>query len=489
AQGRLTRVYDSGGKYIELVRDTNGRLTQVKSAVETGGGGSEHLTFNYDANGRLQTLVGPDSRTWTFAYDASDRLSTLTYPADGGVTPTLAFTYNAFNRITVITDQAGSAWDTGYSNGRVVSALDPVDGGTRAGQGLQYIDTASNGLFDTNYTDRDAAVWTYKFESAGLLREKGIQGQTAQVTLTYDADYNYTSYVDPAGGGMYFQYGAAGTLTGAQLPLTGTEIVGDYGDTILTWERPDAVNKPNFWRIVNALDADGTESQFLYEEAGDPAEMTSHIVAEPDSDPVSYPNADSVLSELPRGSGWRMYWCHPVLGLYPLEREEAAIEAGEYVAAPPEPEAYIPGVYAWHRWRLLGPISHLGISYFTGQTDNKGNAVFHYVDYGAPASWPHCHSNRRYALTQKVGIDEPHFDAAHPGLFECFESSSRNYFGNCCQYNLLGWGNPNSNGAINAFRSVDKGCNIVNAPAHLRRWAPGWTNTNATFNNGSCSGY
>jgi YD repeat-containing protein len=491
ADGRLLEVRDSAGLALTIQRDAqnNHRITSI---VAPEGGGE--LAFAYDGQ-RLVSVTAvdePAEPVWEFEYDANGRLETLHYP--GGAT--LTFAYNTANRITTITDDTGAAWDYGYNNSPLLrSVLDPPDPNQdRAQQLLSYPLALENGLVATWYTDRAGQQWRYLFSTSGNFRKRrDPDGQW--IELSYDADRNVTSFDDGQGNEITMSWGVAATLNAVSIPASGSEEeTTDWNHLTLVWEQPAPEERPNFWRRTEMYDTFGNHVEYGYDE-GDPAVLAELIETAPNASSVVLDPGLNAFPVTGLGTAWRMYWSHPGPdSLAPIERAMAPLEARVSPGDPPVQT----GAYDW-RWRyswVFPPVGlHIGIDYIYNNSKR-------HVDYGRKWNCSGCTCcNYLYWTNSRYKKSAPYttvFGAGYTSWYggtsqsqNCFESGLPWHWGACCKYYFLGVPYPYSNSNGGAHKSIHT-ClsNPQHPPLNWTLFAPGWGNySQLTANNNSCPGY
>lgn len=239
AQGELTRVADTNGRFLSLtwsdgvittVRDhtgrlltytyTGGRLTQVSSP--------DHptLTYGYDANHRLISLGGGPAGSVTFAYDSEGRVTragqetysytaieTVRIDAAGGV---WRYTLDDQKRITRTVDPLGRATSTTFdSEGRTESVTAPDETRTYTYDDQGRILTETRSGRTTRYTHGAFGLVTaiatpvgttqFRYDEQGSLVGRTNPGHP-EVTFTYDQGGRMLSETDGAGQTTRYEY-------------------------------------------------------------------------------------------------------------------------------------------------------------------------------------------------------------------------------------------------------------------------------------------
>jgi RHS repeat-associated protein len=185
---------------------------QATAAAVSGGGwsivGNDQRRLNFDASGRLVSVVDRSGQGVTVAYDASNRVSVVTEA--GG--RTLTFTYGT----------------TGAATGRLTRVL----GSDNRRVLFTYSGTAGQGRLAT-VNDVRAKVTTYAYDANGFLVSETDPNGNIQFTNTYDSLGRVVSQLDQLNNLSTFSYNdAAGTTT-----------MTDAAGAVRTWNRVG--NVPN----------------------------------------------------------------------------------------------------------------------------------------------------------------------------------------------------------------------------------------------------
>ncbi|WP_098010305.1 LamG-like jellyroll fold domain-containing protein [Streptomyces sp. sk226] len=204
ALGQPVKVTAPGGVVRERAYDRAGLLTR-----ESGGGAEAATparTFGYDAVGRTTRASTPEGDN-TYAYD--DRGSLISAAGPSGEA---TYAYDSDGQLTSRTDAAGTA-NFGYARRQLVSATDPLTGGTQT-----YRYDGSGAIKEIGYGAGQSRSFAY--DALGRLDTDTITGSTggaiASADYGYDADDHLTSKkttgIAKAGENTY-GYDDAGRLT------------------------------------------------------------------------------------------------------------------------------------------------------------------------------------------------------------------------------------------------------------------------------------
>jgi RHS repeat-associated protein len=240
---RLTSLTDPMSHAIGYGYDAANRLTTVTapdlSTTTYGYDDVDNLTsrtdaklhttrYGYDLARELTSVTNPLSKTWTFSYDAdgnltsrvdaiandagSASLGTTTYSFDraerlSGIdysdsTPDVGFTYDAANRLTQMSDGAGTE-SFGYD------AANRLTSTTRGADNYGYEYNPDNQLTQTTYPDSTAVNLTH--DDAGELAT--LTSGSQSVSYSYDPAGNLTGRMLSDGSTETRNYDRAGRLS------------------------------------------------------------------------------------------------------------------------------------------------------------------------------------------------------------------------------------------------------------------------------------
>jgi RHS repeat-associated protein len=145
--GRLLSETDPSGKTNTLTYDSGtGRLAQVADDF------GHVLTFQYNADGRIDSITGPDNDATTHAYDAEGNLTQVTYP-DGAIRKYLYENSTFKNHLTGIEDPGAVRFSTyAYNSSGKVTSSEHANGAGRVT--LSYTNSTSTSVTDALDTAR-----------------------------------------------------------------------------------------------------------------------------------------------------------------------------------------------------------------------------------------------------------------------------------------------------------------------------------------------
>jgi len=274
AQGRLISLIDANGKTVQLAHDPADSLETVTDAL------GNPTTFEYDPFGNVVKEVDANGSVTTRTYDDANNMLTETDPLGH----TTTYTYDGSGNVLTTTDPLGNVTANTYitiSPGGLIafaqgarpvtllaSTTDPQGHTTKNGY-----DGAGN-LIST--TDAAGNVTKYAYDSAG--NQTSITDAAGKVSsFTYDASGHMLSQTDALGHVTTYTYDANGDQ------LTQTTTVS--GQTVTTSTTYDASGHPTsvtdaeghttttqydaLGRQIATIDALGHKTSFVYDARGE----------------------------------------------------------------------------------------------------------------------------------------------------------------------------------------------------------------------------
>jgi RHS repeat-associated protein len=266
--GRATLATVTGG--YELVTndqlhyrfDTSGKLTSLKDRNDKG------LTFTYDGSGRLSTITDAASRQVTLSYDGSGLLTQLSAP--GSRTVSYGYTNG---QLTSVTAADGKVWTYTYeSHGLLEKEIDPLshtvfrnvygaDG--RVTEQYDALNNKTTFAWDdatqtATITDPRNNMWKDAYSNNILESEIDANSKTTQ--YTHDDDLNDSSVTGPDGSTTSLTYDARGNLTHAVAPASLN------ADKTLVY---DSMNN-----VTSVTDARGKVTTYGYDGSGNNTTIT-----------------------------------------------------------------------------------------------------------------------------------------------------------------------------------------------------------------------
>lgn len=210
AAGKLTSLVDRNNNQTLLAYDANGNLASVTDPF------GRALTIASDTNGRVLSISDSMGVVATYTYGSSDQLLSVTYADNSGH----QFSYNSAFQLTSVTDALGHILESHTYDAKGRALTSQKQGGVE----LYTLNYVSN--TETDVTDALNHVTKYFFDkSHGHNVVTRIEGSCAcsptnVQTWTYDNQLNVTSKTDAANQTTTFTYDASGN------PLTATNALG-----------------------------------------------------------------------------------------------------------------------------------------------------------------------------------------------------------------------------------------------------------------------
>jgi YD repeat-containing protein len=168
--------------------DVSDRLIRLVDALNATTGWqyirqSDEAVENYDANGRLTSIVSRSGLTQTMGYSPIGRLTSVTDDFGHG----LSFTYDALGRINGMTDPAGLAYTFAYDNHGNLTTVTYPDGAIRSYlyefPGNPLVANALTGIVDEN--GGRFATFQYEYDYG-----KAVSTEHAGGVEKYSVNYN-----------------------------------------------------------------------------------------------------------------------------------------------------------------------------------------------------------------------------------------------------------------------------------------------------------
>jgi RHS repeat-associated protein len=286
--GLVTAVTDPLGRTSEALYDNRGRKIETIAADPSTGQASPSdancpKTFmGYDADGNLVYTTGPlggfadaPGYTTAYTYDALNRQTQVT----DALGDTATTQYNALGDVTATTDAMGRTTTYQYDNlGRKTDEYDPnpatgQGGTTSSNPHTHYTYDLDGNLLSTTDPDSDTTYTVYDALNRPIRNVSALGSGSNDMhyatTTTYDAVGNALSVTDPDGNTTSYTYDRLNRQTATTDPL----------HNVSTTQYDDAGN------VVQATDADGRVTDYVYdadnrqtEELWLSAGVVSHIV-------------------------------------------------------------------------------------------------------------------------------------------------------------------------------------------------------------------
>jgi RHS repeat-associated protein len=255
--GSATVVQEDGGQ-VTFAKNAAGEWTAAgrvfATLTQTADGGwdfyrrNQHLTYHFNATGRLTSIVDLNGATTTLTY-VGDRLTAVTGVT--GRTLTVGWTGD---RITSVSDATGAAVTYGYDGaGRLVTATSPSSGP------VTYTYDAANRL--ATKADTTGTVLTNTYDQRGrVTRQTDALNQPTTFTYTTstsDPDFQQTAVEDPRQNTTTYTYWG-GVLQRTETPA---------GTTNYAWD-------PETLSPTLVIDPAGGSTRTTYDAQGDATSTT-----------------------------------------------------------------------------------------------------------------------------------------------------------------------------------------------------------------------
>jgi len=199
----LTRTrfeYDATGNLIQLI-DANGNVTSFEynannQLVQQTYPDGQFLTYTYNSAGKVATRTNARNITTSYSYDNKGNLTAISYSDN---TPSVSFSYDAYDRVTSRTDAVGTTTIQYDANSNVLSVDGPWDNDTlqmtydgldrRAslsvpdGYTLNYGYDTQNRLSQLQFAGKTVALG---YQGAGVVPRTMSRQGTITTDYTYD---------------------------------------------------------------------------------------------------------------------------------------------------------------------------------------------------------------------------------------------------------------------------------------------------------------
>ncbi|QDH21685.1 RHS repeat-associated core domain-containing protein [Saccharibacillus brassicae] len=289
ANGVLQSMHTAGGFELTLQYGADGKLAAVTEAA-TGA----KLRLTYDAAGRVVSVSDQADRTASFVYDPAGRLLTLTDPS-GQKT---AYTYDGQDRIVTGSVAGQERFANTYDEeGRVVKQTDGV-----AAHSTTLVYSRSEGRLTTTINDRSGNVQERVHDTRYQLVEMQ-DTRAGKTTYTYDAQGNRTGLTNALGQTTTFAHDDKGNLTQATDP-SGQSITMTYdarGD-LLTAVGPDGSRVTHTYdkagRLLSTTDTEGHTVAYAYNAQGQLLSAT-----DPQGGTTKYAYENNRLTQVTQSTG------------------------------------------------------------------------------------------------------------------------------------------------------------------------------------------
>jgi RHS repeat-associated protein len=204
ANGNLIKLIDANGNATSFEYDANNRL--IKKTYADG----KFVTYTYNSADQLATRTNARGITTSYGYDNKGNLTSVTY-SDG--TPSVSFSYDAYDRVISRTDAVGTTSYQYDANSNVLSVDGPWDNDSlqmtydaldrRAsltvpdGYTLNYGYDTQNRLSQLQFAGKTVA---FGYQGAGVVPRTVTRQGTITTDYTYDTLLRNTAVTHKNGG-------------------------------------------------------------------------------------------------------------------------------------------------------------------------------------------------------------------------------------------------------------------------------------------------
>ncbi|KHD05705.1 hypothetical protein PN36_25350 [Candidatus Thiomargarita nelsonii] len=204
ANGNLIKLIDANGNATNFEYDANNRLNKKTYAD------GKFVTYTYNSADQIATRTNARGITTSYGYDNKGNLSTVTY-SDG--TPSVSFSYDAYDRVISRTDAVGTTTYQYDANSNVLSVDGPWDNDTLQmtydaldrrtsltvpdGYTLNYGYDTQNRLSQLQFAEKTVA---FGYQGAGIVPRTVTRQGTITTDYTYDTLLRNTAVTHKNGG-------------------------------------------------------------------------------------------------------------------------------------------------------------------------------------------------------------------------------------------------------------------------------------------------
>ncbi|MDA1014983.1 MAG: hypothetical protein O3A00_11105 [Planctomycetota bacterium] len=210
AAGKLASLVDLNGNSISLSYAGGGNLSSLADPS------GRTLSFAYDAGGFLTSVTDPLSRISTFSYQGAPKHLWKAHEPSPS-TLFLQFGYDNREQVTDITDKRGNLWSFAHDpppSHKLTTVTNP-----QANSRSYVFFTGS-----AQVTDENGNLTSYVFGTNGELTRFDLYPDPMQPAVTqtfiYDADFNVSANTKPSGAVWEFTWDTNGNLLTVEDPIT-----------------------------------------------------------------------------------------------------------------------------------------------------------------------------------------------------------------------------------------------------------------------------
>ncbi len=212
-EGYLRTFFKAPGSATWATVDSADTLSPQVSGAWIYKRSDDDATFNFDANGRLQSKIERSGATTSYGYNTAGQLATIS----NGFGRSLALAYNGSGQLTNVITPDGRLIGYAYDTAGRLSVVTYPDGKTR---GFVY-ENASFPHALTGIYDESGARWgTFAYDAQGRAISTELSGAVNRYQVSYPAAGTAT-VIDPLNTSRNYSYSAAKgklAVTGGSLP-------------------------------------------------------------------------------------------------------------------------------------------------------------------------------------------------------------------------------------------------------------------------------
>lgn len=292
--GQLKTATDALGNVTTNTLYNTGQIHTVKDAL------NQIWSYDYRDDGSLKQVTLPSTDTITYAYDDAGRLLSVNY--SNANTPDLGFGYDADDRVTSMSDGAGSVSYAYDHLNRLTSA-------TRGSDVFSYTYYAGSQMHTRTYPDGTLITYGYNNDE----QVNAIAADGATTSYAYDVNGNLDTTTLGNGLTTKYTYDNANRLTNVA-NKNGSTVVSNFAITRDNVGNPTQVVGPSgttnytydgFYRLTKACTPSCTGGSpsgigYTYDQAGN---RLTHVVYGATNTTTTYKyNADNQLCWSVQGS-------------------------------------------------------------------------------------------------------------------------------------------------------------------------------------------
>lgn len=271
AAGKLVSLLDRSGNQTTLAYDGSGKLASVTDTF------GRVLLLTTNSNGQVIKVADSQGTIATYTYGGSGQLLSVTY-ADNSA---FQFGYDGSLRLTTVADALGNIVEshTYDSSGRALTS--EKHGGVEH-YWLSYLSTTQ-----TDVTDALGRVTKYTFETRNgrnvVTNTEGVCscGGSQMQSWTYDDQLNITSHSNALGQTATYIYDADGNKISANAALgSSTFTYNEFGQALTATDAMGAVTTYSYnatGSLISVKDALNNLATFTYDARGELLTMTNAL--------------------------------------------------------------------------------------------------------------------------------------------------------------------------------------------------------------------